>query len=74
MGAPTSVILAEIFIQHLEHTTVFNILMKHHIIDYFRYADNTLIVYNRHNINIENTLVVSNSIYPQIKSIIEKTE
>jgi hypothetical protein len=39
MGNLTSEVLAGIFIQNLEHTAEVNILMKHHIIDYFRYVD-----------------------------------
>jgi hypothetical protein len=35
MGAPTSANLAETFIQHLGHTHIYNILIKH-IIDYSR--------------------------------------
>jgi hypothetical protein len=38
MGAPTSAILAEIFMQHHEHNYIINILQKHHIIDYYRYV------------------------------------
>jgi hypothetical protein len=34
MGAPTSSTLAEIFIQHLEHTIIYKILQKHQIIGY----------------------------------------
>jgi hypothetical protein len=31
MGAPTSAILAETYIQHLEHTSIFDILNKHRL-------------------------------------------
>jgi hypothetical protein len=46
MGAPTSALLAEVFIQHSEHYYLINILKKHHIIDYCRYLDDILIRYN----------------------------
>jgi hypothetical protein len=36
MGAPTSAIIAETFIQHLEYTIIYQILNKHQIIDYNR--------------------------------------
>jgi hypothetical protein len=39
--------------------------MKHCIIDYFHYID-ILIIYNPHNMNIENTPVAFNSLHPQI--------
>jgi hypothetical protein len=64
---PTSAILAEIFIQYLEYTTILNILMKRHIYDDFRYVDDILIVHNTHNTNIENILVAFNSIHSLIK-------
>jgi hypothetical protein len=44
VGAPTSAILAEIFIQHLVHTHISNILRKH-IIDYSRYVDDIRTAY-----------------------------
>jgi hypothetical protein len=47
MGAPTSAILAETFIQHLEHNKLIEILNKHQIIDYHRYVDDILIVYKK---------------------------
>jgi hypothetical protein len=36
MGTPKSAILAEIFIQHLEHTIIYEILDKHQILDCHR--------------------------------------
>jgi nucleoside-specific outer membrane channel protein Tsx len=43
------------------------ILNKHRIIDYYRYADDILIMYNTHYTNIENTLEEFNTIYPKLK-------
>jgi hypothetical protein len=57
MGAPTSPIFAEIFLKRLKHVHVVNILLKHHITGYFRYADNILIVYNA---DITSTQIVLN--------------
>jgi retron-type reverse transcriptase len=45
MGAPTSAILAENFIQYLEHKIINKILNKHQIIYYFRYVDDILITH-----------------------------
>jgi hypothetical protein len=67
MGAPTSAILAEIFIQHLEHNKIIKILNKHQIIDYHRYVDNILILYNKNITNINSTLNECNTIHPKIK-------
>ena len=40
MGAPTSSIFSEIYMQYLEHIKIFDILTKHKLLGYFRYADN----------------------------------
>jgi hypothetical protein len=66
MGAPTSAILAEVFIQYLEHTTFVDILKKFQIIDYHRYEDDILIIYNSRTTNINNTL------HPKIKFTMEE--
>jgi hypothetical protein len=39
MGAPTSEVLAEIFIQHMEHKHLYLILKTQEIIAYYRYVD-----------------------------------
>jgi hypothetical protein len=70
MGALTSAILAETFIQHLEHTKIINILKKY-IIEYCRYVDDILILYNKCITNIEHTLADFNSIHPNIQFTIE---
>jgi hypothetical protein len=55
MGTPTSAILAEVCILHLEHMSVVDILSKHQIIDYYRYVNDILIIYNVQKTNM-NTL------------------
>jgi hypothetical protein len=67
MGAPTSAILAEVFMQHYEHNYIINILQKHNIIDYYRYVDDILIIYNEDNTNIDNTLIEFNTKHPNIQ-------
>jgi hypothetical protein len=47
MGAPTSAITSEAYIQNMEHKQIFPILVKHQIAGYFRYDDNILIIYNQ---------------------------
>ena len=39
MGAPTSCIVSEIYLQYLENTKIFDILVKHHIIRCFQYIE-----------------------------------
>jgi hypothetical protein len=67
MGAPTSAIIAEVFIQYFEHTTVIDILKKFQIIEYYRYVDNILIIYNTRITNIHNTLNEFNNIHHKFK-------
>jgi hypothetical protein len=51
MGAPTSPSFSEIYFQWLEHNQILKILLEQHIIAYFRFVDDMLIIYN----NIEHT-------------------
>jgi hypothetical protein len=67
MGAPTSAIPVEIFIQHLEHNYIVNILQRHHIIDYYRYVNDTLIICIEDYTNTEDKLTEFNSIHPNIQ-------
>jgi hypothetical protein len=66
-----SAILAEAYIQHLEHTLVVNILKKNQIKDYHRYVDDILIIYNACTTNINNTLKEFNKLHSKIKFTIE---
>ena len=52
MGAPTSGIIAESFLQHLESTHINNLLSKHKIAAYFRYVDDILLIYDSLHTNI----------------------
>jgi hypothetical protein len=47
MGAPTSAILAEVYIQYIEHKKLYHILKKHQIPGCLRYVDDILIIYNQ---------------------------
>jgi hypothetical protein len=60
MGAPTSAILAEIYMQHMEHKQIYPISIKHKIVGYFRYVEDTLIIYGHRKTNIDNTLLEFN--------------
>jgi hypothetical protein len=39
MGAPTSATIAETYMQYMEHTQIYSILIKQQIVAYFRYVD-----------------------------------
>jgi hypothetical protein len=46
MGAPTLAILAEVYIQYMEHKQLYPIWRKYQIIGYFKYVDNIFIIYD----------------------------
>jgi hypothetical protein len=71
MGVPTSAISAETFIQHLEYTIIGKILNKYHIIEYYRYVDDILIICNKQT-NINDVLNEINMIHPKIKFTIKE--
>jgi hypothetical protein len=60
MGVPTSAILAETYYQHLEHKQIYPVLLKQHIIGYYRYADDIPIIYDQKKTNTEETLTIFN--------------
>jgi hypothetical protein len=74
MGAPTSAILAETFIQHMEHKYLYSILKTQQIIAYYRYVDDIFIIYNKSKTNIEKTLNNFNNIQLSMKFTIEKEQ
>jgi hypothetical protein len=74
MRAPTSSILAETYIQHMEPTQIYPILIKQQIIAYFRYADDILIIYDQNKTNIEHTLNEFNKLQQTINFTREKEQ
>jgi hypothetical protein len=72
MGAPTSSILAEIYVQNMERTKIYPILIKQQIIAYFRYVDDILIIYDQKKTDINYTLDEFNKLQPTIQFKIEK--
>jgi hypothetical protein len=63
-----------VFIQYPEHTKITDILEKSQIIDYHRYVDDILIIYNTQITNINDILDEFNKIHPKFKFTIEKEE
>jgi hypothetical protein len=61
MGAPSSGLVAEIFLQHLEHLHLPQLTHKHKIINYWRYVDDILIAYDPSHTNIQAILQDFNS-------------
>ena len=71
MGAPSSSILSEIYLQFLENTEALNILTKPGTEGYFRYVDDILLIYNKHIIDIYEILNLFNSLSPNLKFSLE---
>lgn len=74
MGAPTSAVLAEIYmyIHHIEHKQIYLVLIKQQINGYFRYVDDMFIIYGENKTNIEHTLGKFSKLQPFIKFRTEK--
>jgi hypothetical protein len=64
MGAPTS----EIYLQYIENTKIFDILLKHHITGYFRYVDDIL----KEKTHIYDVLNIFNNTMPSMKFTMEE--
>jgi hypothetical protein len=63
LGAPTSSIFSELYLQYLENTTIFNLLLDYNIKGYFRYTT-----------NIDELLDHFNNLSPKLNFTIEKEE
>ena len=74
MGAPTSGLLAEFFLQHLEQLHVPHRSSKHRIIKYFRYVDDILIIYDTKHSDVQNILKDFNTIHPKLEFTAECEE
>ena len=67
MGAPTSGIIAEFFLQSLEDTHLTHLSNKHKIAKYFRYVDGILIIYDPNHTDINSIRKDFNTIHPNMK-------
>jgi hypothetical protein len=72
MGAPTSSVLSEIYLQHLENTEICNLLIKQNIEGYFRYVDDILIIYNENRTNVSDHLDCFNKLNPKLVFTLER--
>jgi hypothetical protein len=67
MGAPTSGIIAEFFLQNLEDTHLTHLSNEHKIVRYFRYVDDILIIYDSSHTDINSIQNGFNTIHPNIE-------
>jgi hypothetical protein len=66
MGAPSSGLIAEIFLQHLEHLHLTHLAQKHYIINYGRYVDDIFLIFDSHHTDIHNILDDFNALHPKM--------
>ena len=71
MGIPTSGIIAEFFLQNLEHAQLTHLSNKHKIVRYFRYIDNILIICDSNHTDIDNKQNDFNTLNSNMKSTAE---
>jgi len=74
MGAPTSSILSEVYLQYTENTTICELLIKHKVEGYFRYVDDILVIYKDNKTNIHRVLEDFNNLVPSMKFTLEKEQ
>lgn len=60
MGAPTSSVLSEIYLQYLENTKIFDIMRDYRLLGYFRCVDDILIAYKDSLTNIHEIIRLFN--------------
>ena len=72
MGAPTSSVLSEVYLQFMEHTKLYTILLQNNILGYFRYVGDILVVYNDSKTGIDEVLDYFNNAIHAMTFSIEK--
>ena len=63
MGAPSSALIAEFFLQRTENT---HLPHKHRIINYFRYVDDILLIFDSTHTDIQTILTDFNALHPNL--------
>jgi hypothetical protein len=74
MGAPTSSILSDVYLQCMENTTIYDLLIKHQVEGYLRYVDDILVLYREDKTNIHEMLEDFNNMAPTMKCTLEKEQ
>ena len=67
MGAPSSGLIAEIFLQHTEHIHLAHLTHKHRIINYCRNVDNVLLIFDYNHTSIQMILDDFNSLHQKLQ-------
>jgi hypothetical protein len=66
MGAPSSGLSAELFLQHMENVQLARLSHKNGIIDYFRYVDDILLIFDPEFTDIQSILTDFNTSHPNL--------
>ena len=66
MGAPSSAVIAEIFLKHADNLHLEHLAQKHNITNYFLYVDDILLIFDPSHTDIPSTLNDFNAIYPKL--------
>jgi hypothetical protein len=67
MGAPSSGLIVEFFLQNLENTSLTHLFIKHKITAYFCYVDDILIIYDSLHTDIQDIQDDFNILHPNMK-------
>ena len=67
MGAPSSSIISELFLEYLEQTKLPHIAQKFKLVNYFRYVDDIRIIFDSQHTNINTIVNEFNSLHPKIQ-------
>jgi len=73
MGTPSSSIISELFLQYLEQTKLPHIAHKLKLLNYFRYVDDILIIFDSQHTDINKIANEFNTLHPNIQ-FTEETE
>jgi hypothetical protein len=74
IGAPSSGIIAEICLQHPENLHLAHLEQKHDIINYFRYVDNILLIFDPNHADMQAILTDFNAIQPKLHFTAETSQ
>ena len=66
MGAPSSAVIAEIFLKHADNLHLEHLAQKHNTINYFRYVDDILLIFDPNHTDIQAILTDFNAKLPKL--------
>jgi hypothetical protein len=72
IGAPTSSLVSEIYLQHFDNAKLDDILLQLHIVDYFSYVDEIPLAYKHSLTAVRDVLTCFNNKMPNMKFTLKK--